>query len=140
MLVSGITSFTLVLVLLLQTEAKPTSIARQKRAPNLDSYPDIYMEEIVPVLNDDIIDSLQTEQNQLTPEEVDQGLNTNKRGIQFPRLGRKRSILHGRSKVKEYADKMLNSMKTEVGHDIFEKLYTILNTEDNVPEDKYIII
>lgn len=41
---------------------------------------------------------------------------------------------------KEYADKMLNSMKTEVGHDIFEKLYTILNTEDNVPEDKYIII
>lgn len=30
------------------------------------------MEEIVPVLNDDIIDSLQTEQNQLTPEEVDQ--------------------------------------------------------------------
>nr|XP_022337463.1 uncharacterized protein LOC111133394 isoform X4 [Crassostrea virginica] len=114
MLVSGITSFTLVLVLLLQTEAKPTSIARQKRAPGYQ-FPRLGRSH-------------------------EYGLNTNKRGIQFPRLGRKRSILHGRSKVKEYADKMLNSMKTEVGHDIFEKLYTILNTEDNVPEDKYIII
>ncbi|XP_052712683.1 uncharacterized protein LOC128186817 isoform X3 [Crassostrea angulata] len=140
MLVSGITSFMLLFVLLLQTDAKPTSALRQKRAPKFDSSPDIYVEEIEPVLNDDIIDSFLRGQNDLSPQDRYQESEVNKRGIQFPRLGRKRSSLADMHTYREYAEKMLNSADDDFPHDIREKLLSMLHSDDEGPTNRIIII
>ncbi|XP_052712682.1 uncharacterized protein LOC128186817 isoform X2 [Crassostrea angulata] len=153
MLVSGITSFMLLFVLLLQTDAKPTSALRQKRAPGFqfprlgrlqeykfDSSPDIYVEEIEPVLNDDIIDSFLRGQNDLSPQDRYQESEVNKRGIQFPRLGRKRSSLADMHTYREYAEKMLNSADDDFPHDIREKLLSMLHSDDEGPTNRIIII
>ncbi|XP_011418420.2 small cardioactive peptides-like isoform X4 [Magallana gigas] len=114
MIVSGITSFMLLFVLLLQTDAKPTSALRQKRAPGFQ----------FPRLG-----RLQEYESEV-----------NKRGIQFPRLGRKRSSLADMHTYREYAEKMLNSADDDFPHDIREKLLSMLHSDDEGPTNRIIII
>lgn len=66
--------------------------------------------------------------------------DVNKRGIQFPRLGRKRSSLADMHTYREYAEKMLSSADDEVPREIKEKLLSLLQPDDEEPKDRIIII
>ncbi|XP_048752265.1 uncharacterized protein LOC125663885 [Ostrea edulis] len=174
MLVSGITSSLLIFFLLVQTEAKPTTPLRQKRAPgyqfprlgrsqeytvnkrplqfprlggkrsststNFDSFPDTNVEEILPVINHDLLDILHMDQNDFPSQEIDQGFHVNKRKIQFPRLGRKRSYVDDEERMRAYADKMISEADTQIDQDVLKKLISLLNTKGDSQSDTLIII
>ncbi|XP_061197554.1 uncharacterized protein LOC133205709 isoform X2 [Saccostrea echinata] len=107
---------------------------------NFDTYPESNVEEILPVLNDDLLDILQMGQNDLTSHQVDQGVYVNKRKIQFPRLGRKRSLTDSKGRIREYAEKMIKSADAQVDRNVLRKLKDLLNTDSDNQADEVIII